>query len=242
MMTSKTRNSLTTRPLFDDFFPENVTVLVSTRDEDFMLHHPEDPFSLSQQDALRAGAGLDPRRICNVRQVHGHRIISFHEPVLPLAEADGLITDIPGLGLAVRTADCLPLILHDPRIPAVGLVHAGWRGTAARIGPAAVAAMAAAYGTDPGRLQVAFGPCIRMHQYEVGPEFQEIFPDEVSLISGRLYFDLALANRRQLRQAGVRPENIVDCGICTFADTHYHSFRRDGESAGRILTIVQIKE
>lgn len=241
-MNSKTRNSLTTRPLFDDFFPGTVKVLVSTREEDFLLFHPEDPFSALQQEELRAGAGLEPGRICNVRQVHGDRIVTFQEPVRPLPEADGLITDVPGLGLAVRTADCLPLILHDPVTPAVGVVHAGWRGTAARIAATAVAAMTAAFGTDPDRLRVGFGPCIRLHQYEVGPEFRERFPDEVITISGRLHFDLALANRRQLRAAGVRPDNIMDCGICTFTDTHYHSYRRDGLAAGRILTVVQLKE
>ncbi len=241
-MISKTPNSLTTRPLFGEFFPESVTVLISTKEDDFMLHSPDEPFSQRQRSELRAGAGLDAGRLCNVKQVHGNRVVVFRQPVRPVPEADGLVTDVRGLGLAVRTADCLPVMIYDPQTPAVGLVHAGWRGTASRIAPAAVQAMAHEYGSDAARLRVAFGPCIRLHQYEVGPEFREHFPDEVITISGRYYFDLALANRRQLTGAGVRPENIIDCGICTYADAHYHSYRRDADRAGRILTVIMIKE
>ena len=241
-MISKTPNSLTTRPLFDDFFPEKILTFVTTRDDDYRMASAEDPFDAAQQEALRTGAGVDPARVCTIKQVHGARMVGCHEPPRPVPEADGLYTDTPGLALAVRTADCLPIIFFDPARPAVGLVHAGWRGTAQLIARAAVTEMSAAFGSDPSRLRVAFGPCIRLHSYEVGPEFREHFPGEVIAISGRDHFDLALANRRQLREAGVLPDNIVDCGICTFEDAHYHSYRRDADRAGRNLTLIMIKE
>lgn len=241
-MISKTPNSLTTRPLFADFFPECVTALVSTREQNFTVHQPHDPFTSGQKLSLTAASGLDAERICNIRQVHGDRILRCENPERPLPEADGLVTDVPGLGLAVRTADCLPIFLYDPKTGAVGLLHAGWRGTAARIAALAVARLRREYGTDPAHLRVAFGPCIRLQNYEVGPEFREYFPQEVMHIGGRDHFDLPLANLRQLRGAGVGRQNIFDCGICTFADPQYHSYRRDGAAAGRILSVMMRKE
>lgn len=241
-MISKTPNSLTTRPLFDEFFPSSVITLVSTTDHDFGLVSLDEPFSDQQKEELQRGPNLDAHAICNVRQVHGAQVIAFDDPKHPIPDGDALITKKMGIGLAVRTADCLPIFFFDKRQKVIGLAHAGWRGTAERIGPKTIESMVQNFDSRPQDMIVAFGPCIRLHQYEVGPEFRDIFPDEIITISGRDHFDLALANRKQLREAGVVPESIMDCGICTYADTHYHSYRRDGQKSGRILSIIMLRE
>ena len=117
-----------------------------------------------------------------------------------LGEGDALLEDQPGSVVAVKTADCIPILLVDERRRAVAAVHAGWRGTAARIAADAVAAMGERFGTRPEDLHAAIGPGIGACCYEVGPEVAAQFGGQ-----GRGHIDLTAANRRQLEEAGVTP-------------------------------------
>jgi YfiH family protein len=128
----------------------------------------------------------------------------------------------------------VPILLVDERRRAVAAVHAGWRGTAARIAPGVVSAMAERFGTDPGDLHAAIGPGIGKCCYEVGPEVTAHFGEQ-----RRAHIDLGEANRRQLLAAGVRADRIHASNLCTRCIDQFHSFRRDG-ATGRQYTFAGI--
>ena len=125
----------------------------------------------------------------------------------------------------------------DPIRSAVAAVHAGWRGTVAKIVPKAIAAMGDRFGTMPADLHAAIGPGIGKCCYEVGPEVAEQFG-----LTGRGHIDLPEANRRQLVEAGVAPERIYVAGLCTKCHGEdFHSFRRDKDVAGRMYSFAGIR-
>src|SRR6185503_448338 len=118
-----------------------------------------------------------------------------------LGEGDALLENTPGSVVAVKTADCIPILLVDERRRAVAAVHAGWRGTAARIVTGAIGRMAERFGTVTADLHAAIGPGIGVCCYEVGPEVAAEFGGQ-----GRAHIDLPDSNRQQLTAAGVTPE------------------------------------
>ena len=121
------------------------------------------------------GAKKNLLPLVTLRQIHSDRI-HIVDVVLAQPEAgDGMVTDTPGLLLAVQTADCLPVILVDPRRKAVGVFHAGWRGTLRRIVEKGVGEMRRNFGSEPKHLQAAIGPGIRKCCFEVGPEVRVQF-------------------------------------------------------------------
>jgi len=139
--------------------------------------------------------------------------------------------------VAVRTADCIPILLVDERRRAVAAVHAGWRGTVARIAAQAVAAMSRRFGTHAADLHAAIGPGIGKCCYEVGAEVAAHFSGQ-----GRGHIDLAAANRRQLQEAGVTPERVYTSNLCTMCRAEeFDSFRRDQEAAGRMYSFAGIR-
>ena len=154
-----------------------------------------------------------------------------------MGNGDALLENEAGSVVAVRTADCVPIILIDEKLHAVAAVHAGWRGTVARIAPAAVQAMRERFGTEPAGLHAAIGPCIGPCCYEVGAEVAAQFG-----IEGRARLDLPGANRKQLEEAGVTPERIYASKLCTMCRPEdFHSFRRDKEAAGRLYSFAGIR-
>lgn len=178
-----------------------------------------------------------------LKQVHSARIIDAAQWREGL-EADALATATPGLRLAVRTADCVPLLLCDPSAPAVAAVHAGWRGTAHGIAPEAVRFLRTHYGSEPRNLIAALGPAIGGCCYEVGPEvahqFRDLFPERNDL-HGQTTIDLREALRRQLVRAGLSPSRIDVSTACTrCGGGEFHSYRRDGHRAGRMLSFIAL--
>ena len=141
---------------------------------------------------------------------------------------DALLEDAPGAVIAVKTADCVPILLVDERNRAVAAVHAGWRGTVARIALRAVQAMSRRFSTDPRDLHAAIGPAIGACCYEVGPEVATQFG-----LEGRSHIDLAAANRAQLLESGVTAERMC-------RPEEFHSFRRDRQAAGRLYSFAGI--
>lgn len=142
-------------------------------------------------------------------------------PELP--ECDGLITNEPGVALAIFTADCTPILLHDPVTGAVGAVHAGWRGTVASIAGKAVAAMAREFGSDPAQIRAAIGPnigvcCFETHE-DVPKAVLEAFGAEAEpfIFPGgdKYYVNLKEINALVLRRAGVEQIDIsTECTVC----------------------------
>jgi purine-nucleoside/S-methyl-5'-thioadenosine phosphorylase / adenosine deaminase len=186
----------------------------------------------------------DPSGLVTLRQVHSNKVL-FARSEGQLGEADALITNVPGLTLAIRTADCLPILIADPRHRAIAAVHAGWRGTVLEILKETVEAMGERFGTHPDDLVVAIGPGIGACCYQVGPEvasrFTPFFPERPDL-SGPAHVDLAETAARQLRRYGGSLRHIDTSGLCTKCmPDSLHSFRRDGEAAGRMLSGIRIR-
>jgi YfiH family protein len=174
--------------------------------------------------------------LATLKQIHSAECVDACGRSGVLAEGDALLENAPGAVIAVKTADCVPILLVDERHRAVAAVHAGWRGTAARIVPAAIRAMHTRFGTEPADLDAAIGPAIGPCCYEVGPEVAAEFGEH-----GRAYLDLPGINQRQLLESGVTAERIYASNLCTrCGDEDFHSFRRDRERAGRMYAYAGI--
>jgi YfiH family protein len=186
-----------------------------------------------------AALGLDPARIVTAGQVHGRTVSEVFEPG-HAPECDALVTRRPGLGLAVSTADCLPLLYVAPG--GVAVAHSGWRGTAAGMPRAALEATCRVADVPPGSVTVHLGPCIRDCCYEVGPEVARRFPAAVvRRVGAATRLDLAAAARLQLLEAGVPSAAVFDTGGCTACRPDwYYSYRRDGIRSGRHWAVVSI--
>lgn len=191
--------------------------------------------------ALRAATGLEFAR---VRQVHGDRVVVAREPSAPRQEGDAVLSALPGLAGSVITADCVPILLGDPRSGAVVAVHAGWRGTLARVGARAVEALAREAGAQPGDLLAAIGPAIGPCCYEVSPDLARVFRDDLGARvaeprGGASRVDLWLANELVLRAAGVSQERIEVLGRCTACEPEvFFSHRRDRGRTGRQVGFI----
>ena len=182
---------------------------------------------------------LSPQDVVTVHQIHSARVIANRGAARQLEDADALIENTPGVAVGVKTADCVPVLLADPVKRAVAAIHAGWRGTAAAIVPAAIRAMAAEFGTRPEDLHAAIGPCIRACCYEVGAEVAKEFG---IVTPNRVNLDLTHLNRSQLSAMGVEPSHISIEGGCTRCHAaEYHSYRRDGQTAGRMISWIRIR-
>jgi hypothetical protein len=174
-------------------------------------------------------------QLATVKQVHSAACVAAEGRSGVLGKADALLENLPGAVVAVKTADCIPILLADERNRAVAAVHAGWRGTAAHIVQRAVEAMAARFGTEPADLHAAIGPGIGKCCYEVGPEVAAQFG-----LQGRAHLDLAAENRRQLINTGIPTGRLYVSQLCTMCGAEFHSFRRDKEFAGRMYSFIGI--
>jgi polyphenol oxidase len=223
------------------------------------------PANGSDRDTSRAWAlvtrsmKVRPEDLLRVRQVHGNvvRVVRRGDVGVTTTserpDGDAIVSDAPGLALAVVVADCVPILLADREGRAVAAIHAGWRGTCAGIATAAVEAMSRAFGTRPADLVAAIGPSIGPGDYVVGESLVDAFiaagHDHASVkrwfrrapAADALLLDLWGANRDQLERAGVRPESIHSSGLSTLAHPGwFESFRRDAGQAGRMIAVVRV--
>ena len=177
-------------------------------------------------------------QLATLKQIHSASCVTAEGRAGLLGEGDALIENQPGSVVAVKTADCIPVLLVDERRRVVAAVHAGWRGTAARIVADAVTLMGSRFGTSVGDLHAAIGPGIGECCYEVGAEVAEHFGGQ-----GRGHIDLAAANRRQLEESGVTQRRIYASNLCTMCrGEEFDSFRRDREKAGRMYSFAGIRQ
>ncbi|MBZ5611226.1 MAG: peptidoglycan editing factor PgeF [Acidobacteriia bacterium] len=182
--------------------------------------------------------------LATLRQIHSNQVV-LAESAGDLGEGDALISNVPGVTLVVRTADCLPILIADPRNRAIAAVHAGWRGTVLEIVGATMGAMTSRFGTRQDELVFAIGPGIGPCCYQVGPEvaerFAPFFPERQDL-SGATKVGLAETVIRQLRRPGGTMGQIDPSGLCTCClPDLFYSYRRDGEAAGRMLSTIRIR-
>jgi YfiH family protein len=218
---------------------------------------------LPSADAWRALASamtVPHGRIVSMNQVHGRDVVyvdrNVSRPALDAMHderprADAVISDASDVALVVRAADCVPLLIADTQTGAVGAVHAGWRGTAARVAVAAIEEMQRQFGTGAADLMVAIGPAIGACCYEVGSDLVDAFASaghERYLIDRwfmtprerGMRLDLVGANRDQLILAGVPEENVHACGLCTAMHLDVlTSYRAEQSGAGRIAGAIR---
>ncbi len=246
-----------------DLFPQNVVQGVFTR---------RGGVSPAPWDSLNVGGTVGDERervvenrrrsfhalgrqldsLFDVWQVHSADAVFAEAPRPPAGEhakADIILTDRPEVTLYMRFADCVPILLHDPRRKIVGIAHAGWLGTVRGACLAAVRAMEEHYGSRPEDIQAGIGPSIGPDHYEVGPDVISRVGDSfgadvhglISSRQGRTYLDLWAANRRQLEMAGVRQIEVA--GICTACHLEdWYSHRAERGKTGRFGALIALAE
>jgi polyphenol oxidase len=189
-----------------------------------------------------------------LHQVHGAggTVITDHETAasqyLFSHYGDFLITNLPGIGLGIATADCLSIIMHDPINRVVAAVHAGWRGSTQEVAVKALATMQTTFSTDPSQVNVFFGPSAKECCYEFGPELEQILAefsygtDALIRKETGLFFDVPLFNQRQLQAAGVPTSAFhTNYNFCTLCNHNFCSARRQKTPhGGRQMTIVAL--
>jgi len=182
--------------------------------------------------------------LATLHQVHSDVVVDAGGRSGSLGEGDALIENTPGSLVAVKTADCIPVLIVDPAHRAVAAVHAGWRGAVRNITARAIEEMGRKFSSRPQELHAAIGPGIGKCCYEVGPDvamqFREHEPT-LSDITHPVHLDLADINRRQIANCGVPGNQIYVAGICTMCERDFHSFRRDKQHAGRMLSVVGVR-
>lgn len=201
------------------------------------------------------GAGIDYDDMAVVNHEHGanvlriaheHRGRGFYKD--PLPPCDGIITDDPTVTLVTSHADCGAYFFYDPVHRAIGMTHAGWKGTLLRIGAEMARRMAEEFDTDPSDIIAATGPCICRDCFEVDADLGEKFQSEFGYpgISrpgrqGKAYVDLELAAAVQFVEAGIRPESITLMNACTYENRqHFFSHRRDKGITGSMAAYIKL--
>ncbi len=230
-------------PLFNNAFPSEVVTFVSRRPDDFSLTVDQNDLTEKQKQILSAQLGFTLKTTVNIRQVHGNEVIIISKvdeyiSLEILKEADGILTDVAHLPILIRSADCVPIFIYDLKQKRIGLLHAGWKGTQQKILINALKLMR----IQSEDVKIAFGPAIRDCCYEIGKDVLEYFPDDAVQRQSRYYLDLVKANIRQAVDFRIEKENITDCQICTCCDESYFSHRKEGDSAGRMISLMMLKE
>jgi hypothetical protein len=196
------------------------------------------------------------KTLIRVRQVHGREVLVVDravgdEKIRRQTECDAIITDQPGVALAVLTADCVPIVLYDPRPRIAGIAHAGWRGTCLKTAAAAVEAMHQRFGCRRQNLLAGIGPgvgpcCYTVDEPVIRAAAESFGSDTAKVICRRddhaPVFDLIAANRLILEQAGLAPGNIESVDLCTSCRPDlFFSHRRDRGKTGRQINFVMLE-
>jgi YfiH family protein len=184
-------------------------------------------------------AGIRRGQIAFTKQVHGDRVQAVQAPGL-YADTDALVTDTPGIILAVQVADCVPVFLFDPVQKAAGIAHAGWKGSVMEIAAKTVRLMSESFGSRPEGLQAGIGPSIGPCCFEVGAEVAGRFPGEY-LKGNKL--DLWRFNLDLMIRAGIQPSNVTVSRLCTRCHSDwFFSHRAGGVKTGRMLGVIGLPE
>jgi YfiH family protein len=219
------------------------------------------------QSALDA----DELTLVSLKEFHSDVVCSFSSAPHAPSSADASITMTPDLLMGIQTADCVPILLLDPKKLAVAAIHAGWRGTLQRIVEKTIGRMNMEFKTDPGDLLAAVGPAIGGCCYEVGTEVAAAFQSQFAnapkwfdeLCTGdepnplqwlnqlppghqpppkNVRLDLRKANRAQLLAAGLHPQNIFVSDLCTACRPDLlFSYRKQGSQSGRMMSVIGIR-
>jgi len=219
----------------------------------------DDPLHVEANRALLAKVlAVDPQHIVLPHQVHKTEIrvvdksyfsLSPNQQSVYLDGVDALITSCSGVCIGVSTADCVPVLLYDSTNRVIAAIHAGWRGTCARIVAKSLSKLKSQFNSDFANVKAIIGPSISLQSFEVGDEVYYQFaangfdmPSIATRVNNKWHIDLWEANRLQLLEFGVLPVNIQTSGICTFiSHEDFFSARRLGINSGRIYTGILMK-
>jgi hypothetical protein len=226
---------------------------------------------LENRRRLQSALGASDLQLIALKQIHSDVIHLIEAAPQEPCKGDASATNRPGLLLGVQTADCVPILLVDPKKRAIAAIHAGWRGTLARIAEKAIGQMQMHFATNPAGLLAAIGPSIGPCCYEVGTEvatqFQSQFadapdwfdefrtgdePNPVQWLNmmppghqpppKNVHLDLKKANRAQLLATGLPPQNIFTSDLCTACRPDLlFSYRKQGSQSGRLLSVIGIR-
>jgi len=205
--------------------------------------------SLRNEDAVSPGGlvSLFPKgtKVITPFQTHSPIISLIAEGTDPQVtpQSDAMVTDRPDVCLTVSVADCLPLYLYHPDVPAVGLAHLGWRGLVAGIVENCVECLSLNFNCSADRVEALLGPSIGRCCYQVTPEVAVLFPEDFSeLREGRLHLDLRAVTRSKLTTCGLFENNIFSVPNCTSCEREmFFSYRVEGKEVGRMLAFIQIR-
>lgn len=186
---------------------------------------------------------IDPHWVAFANQIHSNRVKIVTNGGT-FAETDGLITQVPGLALAMQVADCAAVLIADPASSIIAAVHAGWRGAAGDIVPRAIEKMIQ-LGADIAGCKAFISPCISLKNFEVGNEVADQFPEEFVDFNSyeKPHINLKAFLNYQLKDAGLEETNIEIHPECTIAEEYkYYSYRREGDGSGRMMAVIQLTE
>ncbi len=200
-----------------------------------------------------------PYSVIQGHQVHGSEVAIIDRPDLTREDLEGydaFITELPGVAIGVRTADCVPILISDPRNRVIAAIHSGWKGTVQKIALKTIGVMETRFKTRPEDLVAVIGPSIGPASFQVGEEvaakFKEAgFPMDAIWsfqgqgdgrpMSGGHHIDLWEANKWILQESGVKEGNIWISGIDTFLDPSFFSARRESVECGRNINAIRLK-
>jgi len=201
-------------------------------------------------ETLEGALNLKRSKIVFPKQTHSANtgVVKSDSDIFP--DTDALITNTPGICIAVRTADCVPILLYDPVQKAIAAIHSGWKSTLQEISKHTVELMQKEYGTNPENIIAGIGPSIGPDIYEVGPEVIEQFQNKFSCDnyitpikdSDKGLLSLWEINHQILIDSGIPVEQIEIAEMCTFSNPDlFYSARRDGVKTGRLATGIILK-
>jgi polyphenol oxidase len=226
---------------------------------------------LANRRKFQSALGAAHFHLAPLKQIHSDVIHRLERSSAEPCKGDASATYQPGVLLAIQTADCVPILIVDPHKRAVAAIHAGWRGTLARIAEKAVGRMQLEFGSEPVHLLAAIGPSIGPCCYEVAADFVTRFTAQFANASNyfdeprtgdepnplqwlnmkppghqppprNVYLDLRKANRSQLLASGLRAQNIFSSDLCTACRTDlFFSHRRKGPLSGRLMSVIGIR-
>jgi YfiH family protein len=243
------------RPSVFAGFPE-ITAAQSTRrgghslaayaSQNLGLNTADDPLRVAQnRREFFQALGFTEGQVAVARQVHGTEVRIVEQPG-QYAGYDALITREQGVLLTVTTADCLPILLYAPGQQVLSAVHAGWRGTVGGIAGKTLQKMRRHFGVEPADCYAYLGPCIDYCSFEVDADVADYFTLDLKrweAARGKYLVDLQAANRVQLLAAGLSAKRIGLSPYSTYTDADlFFSYRRDGGTTGRMLTVIGRQE
>ncbi len=222
-----------------------------TNDFNLALHTNSDKENaINNRNLLAKQLKLHINQLIFANQTHSDNISVVSQTSQNLIEnTDALITNINGLCLCILTADCTPVLLHDPVQKVIAAVHAGWKGTARDIVGKTVQKMKENYHCNAQDIKAIIGPCISKNVYEIGENvFKEFINLPIDLKSAftelpqqKFLLDLKLSNKLLLRNKGICEENIITSPNCTFTENNkFYSARKDGFNTGRMVSGIML--